>query len=306
MSTLILHHDDCLKHDTGPHHVEHTGRVTAVLAGLEDLPGLERLPAPLATADQVAAAHPLEYLDALGAAEPMSGRVSLDGDTMMSQGSMDATLRGSGAICFAIDQLLHKRAKNAFCVTRPPGHHAETATAMGFCLLNHVAVGARHALSHADIQRVAIVDFDVHHGNGTQEIFADSEEVMYLSSHQMPLYPGSGYADETGCGNILNLPLNPGDDGDAFRRTWATLGLPALHSFRPDLILVSAGFDAHERDPLAQIMLNESDFEWITRALCDTANETSDGRLISTLEGGYDLQALAASARAHVTALTGA
>jgi acetoin utilization deacetylase AcuC-like enzyme len=177
--------------------------------------------------------------------------------------------------------------------------------AMGFCLLNHVAVGARHALKHADIQRVAIVDFDVHHGNGTQEIFESSPDVMYLSSHQMPLYPGSGHVDETGCGNILNLPLAPGDGSNEFRHKWSTLGLPALHSFRPDLILVSAGFDAHEHDPLAQIMLQDGDFNWITRELCEYAGEACHDRIVSTLEGGYNLQALATAAQAHVSALTG-
>jgi acetoin utilization deacetylase AcuC-like enzyme len=305
LTTLIVHHDDCLRHDPGPRHPEQPRRVSAVLAGLEGLHRLERLPAPLATAEQVGGAHPLEYLDSLTTAEPATDRVALDGDTFMNRGSLDATLRGSGAVCFAIDQLMKGRARNAFCVTRPPGHHAEAATAMGFCLLNQVAVGARHALSLDEISRVAIVDFDVHHGNGTQEIFAASADVLYVSSHQMPLYPGSGHIDETGCGNTLNMPLEPGSGSQAFRRSWSSLGLPALHSFRPDLILVSAGFDAHERDPLAQIMLQDSDFEWITRELVEYAAEACADRLISTLEGGYDLQALASSARAHVTAMTG-
>jgi acetoin utilization deacetylase AcuC-like enzyme len=219
MKTLIIHHDDCLRHDPGASHPERPERVSAVLSAITGLPGTEFLPAPRATREQVERVHAGAYWTNLVELEPTidhsNGRIALDPDTWLSPGSVDATLRGSGAACFAIDQLFEDNARNAFCVTRPPGHHAETSTAMGFCLLNHAAVAARHALAAHGASRVAILDFDVHHGNGTQAIFADSPEVLYVSSHQMPLYPGTGAEDERGCGNVLNLPL-----------TWS--------SFRPD------------------------------------------------------------------------
>jgi len=304
MATLIIHHDDCLKHDPGPRHPESVQRIQAALGGLEGLKGLEFLPAPRVTDEQAGRVHLAGYREWLAAMEPEEGRVPLnEEDTLLSAGSMDANARGSGGICFAIDQVLGGSAPNAFCVTRPPGHHAGTDFAMGFCLYNHVAVGARHAQSTGGIGRVAIIDFDVHHGNGTQQIFEDDPSVMFVSSHQMPLYPGSGYEDETGCGNILNLPLPPGAGTLEFRHAWQRLGLPAVHSFQPDLILVSAGFDAHQRDPLAQLELAASDYHWITGAVLEIAADCAGGRVVSILEGGYDLEALAASARAHVEAL---
>ncbi len=238
------------------------------------------------------------------ASEPSEGTVAIDADTFLSNGSVDATLRASGGLCYAIDQILEDKTLRAFCAVRPPGHHSETETAMGFCLLNHVAIGARHALENPAIKRVAIIDFDVHHGNGTQAIFEDSPNVLFVSSHQLPLYPGTGAADETGCGNILNLPLAPGDGSRKFRKTWSQHGLPAVHSFAPDLILISAGFDAHQRDPLGQIELQDADYHWITRQICDIATDSCQGRVASILEGGYDLQALATASRAHVKALT--
>jgi len=303
MNTLVIQHQDCLRHNPGSKHPESPARIKAVLDGLEGLKQLERLPAPLATFEQITRVHPEPFWSALRAREPAKGRVALDPDTYLSRGSIDATLRGSGAICFAVDQLADDRARRAFCVIRPPGHHSEAERAMGFCLLNHVAIGARHALATTAAERVAIVDFDVHHGNGTQAIFEDSPEVMYVSSHQMPLYPGSGQIEETGCGNVLNLPLAPGDGGPVFRQAWERLGLPAVHSFAPDIILVSAGFDAHERDPLAQLELTDRDFRWITDAVVDLAGEVCGGRVVSVLEGGYDLQALASAGRAHVEGL---
>jgi acetoin utilization deacetylase AcuC-like enzyme len=303
MKTLILSHDDCLLHDNGVKIAESPARVKAVLAATTDVPGTEHLPAPLASDEQILRVHDPEYWTGLIENEPEEGRVTLDWDTFMSKGSLDATRRGSGAACFAVDQILDGKAKNAFCATRPPGHHSYQQVAMGFCLSNHVAIAARHAQQIHGLERIAILDFDVHHGNGTQEIFEDSPEVLFISSHQFPLYPGTGTRDETGVGNIVNIPLAPGTDSDGFRKAWAARGFSALFSFDPELILVSAGFDAHESDPLAQLMLKEDDFAWITREVRAFADEACDGRLISVLEGGYDLDGLAASARAHVEAL---
>ncbi|HLF32117.1 MAG TPA: histone deacetylase family protein [Xanthomonadales bacterium] len=303
MTTLILHHDDCLAHDPGAHHVETSQRLRAVLGGISDIPGTELLPAPLATVEQVERVHVAAYWDQLIAAEPREGYVTLDPDTFLSPGSIRAALRGSGAACFAVDQVFAGKARNAFCATRPPGHHAECDRAMGFCLINHVAIAARHALACHPVDRVAILDFDVHHGNGTQAIFEQAPEVLYVSSHQMPLYPGSGYPDEVGCGNILNLPLQPHSGSREFRQAWSVLGLPALHAFDPDLILISAGFDAHEKDPLGQLELQDADFHWITREIREYAESACGGRVISVLEGGYNLEALASASREHVQAL---
>lgn len=303
MSTLLIHHDDCLRHDPGARHPESPQRIKAVLSGLEDIKGLQRLPAPLATSEQITRVHPDEFWAGLQAQEPQEGRIAIDPDTFINSGSIDATLRASGGLCFAIDQILGDKALRAFCAVRPPGHHAEPEQAMGFCLLNHVAIGALHALENPDINRVAIIDFDVHHGNGTQAVFEKNPNVMYVSSHQMPMYPGTGYIEEVGCGNILNIPLAPGDGSAAFRKVWSTLGLPAIHTFKPDLILISAGFDAHQRDPLAQLEVQDEDYRWITEEICELAKENSQGRVASILEGGYDMQALATAARAHVQGL---
>ena len=303
MSTIIIQHDDCLRHSPGVNHPESALRVKAVLSGLEGLRGLQRLPAPLATAKQITRVHPAEFWAGLKAKEPSEGHFAIDPDTFLSNGSIDAALRASGGLCFAIEQILSNQALRAFCVVRPPGHHSESEQAMGFCLLNHVAIGALHALENPAIRRVAIVDFDVHHGNGTQAVFEQNPDVMYVSSHQMPLYPGTGHIEEVGCGNILNLPLAPGDGSEAFGKAWGKLGLPAIHSFAPDLILISAGFDAHQRDPLAQLELQDADYRWITEEICELAAESCQGRVASILEGGYDLQALASAGRAHVEGL---
>ena len=303
MSTIIIQHDDCLRHNPGANHPESALRVKAVLSGLEGLRGLQRLPAPLATPEQITRVHPAEFWAGLKANEPSEGHFAIDPDTFLSNGSIDAALRASGGLCFAIEQILSNQALRAFCVVRPPGHHSGPEQAMGFCLLNHVAIGALHALENPAIERVAIVDFDVHHGNGTQAVFEQNPDVMYVSSHQMPLYPGTGHIEEVGCGNILNLPLTPGDGSEAFRKVWSKLGLPAIHSFVPDLILISAGFDAHQRDPLAQLELQDADYRWITEEICELATESCEGRVASILEGGYDLQALASAGRAHAEGL---
>ncbi len=308
MKTLILHHDDCLRHDPGTRHPERADRVRAVLSAIRNMQGTELLPAPKASLDQIGRVHDTEYWQRVielepGADKPGADKVALDPDTVLSPGSIDAALRGSGAACFAIDQVFAGKSRNAFCVIRPPGHHAEVGRAMGFCLLNHVAVAARHALAVHGIKRVAILDFDVHHGNGTQSIFEQSPDVLYVSSHQMPLFPGTGSADETGCGNILNLPLAPGDGSHEFRTAWSERGLPALQNFQPELIIISTGFDAHQRDPLGQLELQDEDYGWITGEICRIAQNTCEGRVISLLEGGYDLEALASASHAHVEAL---
>ena len=303
MSTIIIQHDDCLHHNPGARHPESVQRTRAVMSGLEDLRNLQILPAPLATTEQIERVHPLEFWAGLKAGEPSSGSVAVDPDTFMSRGSINATLRASGGLCFAIDQILSDKALRAFCVVRPPGHHAEPERAMGFCLLNNIAIGAMHALENTAVKRVAIIDFDVHHGNGTQAVFEQNPDVMFISSHQQPLYPGTGHIEETGCGNILNLPLAPGNGSTEFRKAWRTLGLPAVHSFAPDLVLVSAGFDAHIRDPLAQLELEDDDYRWITEEICDLASDCCEGRVASILEGGYDMQALASASRTHVMAL---
>ena len=309
MKTLLLHHGDCLRHDPGARHVEGPGRVRAILSAIQCMKGTELLPAPKASLEQIGRVHDTHYWQRLIELEPAADsngvdKVALDPDTFLSPGSIDAALRGSGAACFAIDQVFAGKSRNAFCVIRPPGHHAQSDRAMGFCLLNHVAVAARHALAVHGIKRVAILDFDVHHGNGTQAIFEQAPEVLYVSSHQVPLYPGTGLADETGCGNILNLTLAPGAGSREFRAVWSERGLPALHDFQPELIIISAGFDAHQRDPLGQLELQDDDYGWITREFCSYARGACDGRVISVLEGGYDLEALAGSACAHVEALT--
>ncbi len=307
MSTLVIHHGDCRRHDPGPRHPEQVRRTEVVLEALGTLSGIERIPAPLATPEQVGRVHGDDFRRWLASMEPEEGRVPVgEADNLVNHGSLDASLRGSGAICYGIDEVVAGKAANAFCVTRPPGHHSGTDFAMGFCLFNHVAIGARHALALEGVERVAIVDFDVHHGNGTQQVFEDDPSVMFVSSHQMPLYPGSGHPEETGQGNILNLPLSPGAGGDAFRATWSRVGLPAIDAFQPDFILVSAGFDAHIRDPLGALELVEDDFEWITRELATIAAQHAAGRMVSILEGGYDLEGLAFAAKSHTRALVDA
>ncbi len=306
MTTLLLSHPDCLAHVTPSGHPEQVARLEAVNAALADpeFDTLKREEAPLAQEADIALCHPTAHIEAVKAAVPGEGWAQLDADTHMSPGSWKAALRAVGANLRAVDQVLAGAAANAFCAIRPPGHHAETARPMGFCLFGNVAIAARHAMERHGLGRVAIVDFDVHHGNGTQDLLWSESRALFASTHQMPLYPGTGAPDERGAhDNIMNVPLDPGSDGAAFRAACEREVLPRLEAFAPELVLISAGFDAHAADPLAQLMLKEEDFAWITHRLCDIADAHCGGRIVSTLEGGYDLKALAASVAVHVAVL---
>ncbi|OBE97981.1 histone deacetylase family protein [Mycobacterium sp. 852002-10029_SCH5224772] len=303
MATLLLHHPAFAAHRTAPGHPERPDRYRAVEAALSQ-PRFDALVRETAEPADPAAAryvHSNRYVDALEAARPEQGYVYLDGgDTMMEPSTWETALRGVGATLRAVDQVAAGDVQNAFVACRPPGHHAETERAMGFCLFNNISIGARHAQRKHGLSRVAIVDFDVHHGNGTQQIFYSDPSVLYASTHQMPLFPGTGAARETGVGNIFNSPLAPGDGGAELRAAFADRILPAVQAFSPELIIVSAGFDAHERDPLGSLSMTAADFAWVTRELMASAEKLCDGRLVAVLEGGYDLQALADSVTAHV------
>jgi acetoin utilization deacetylase AcuC-like enzyme len=306
MPTLLITHPACLEHLTPPGHPERPDRLRAVAQALEEkqFQHLLRVEAPAAPLDAIARCHPMDYVTAVRDASPAQGLVRIDADTSMSPGSFEAALRAAGGALHAVDEVMTRKAANAFVATRPPGHHAETERAMGFCLFNNVAIAARHAQKQHGAERVAIVDFDVHHGNGSQEIFWADPTVMYCSTHQMPLYPGTGALSERGeHDTIVNAPLRAGDDGVKFREAMETAILPRLRDFAPDLVLISAGFDAHMRDPLANLGLLEADFAWATQKLMEVADQSAQGRVVSLLEGGYDLQGLANSAAAHVTAL---
>ena len=306
-TTLLYHHSAFVNHDTGPGHPERADRIRAVEKVLaHDLfKGLAREPAPWADEDVLLLAHPLEYIEALKAARPgeLDDDVRLDPDTVMSPGSWEAALRAVGAGVAAVDQVMTGAAKNAFCAVRPPGHHAESRRAMGFCLFNSIAIAAKHACAAHGAERVAVIDFDVHHGNGTQDIFWSDKNLFYGSTHQMPLYPGTGALSETGVGNIWNAPLRAGDAGETFRAAFESRILMPLAHFSPDIVLISAGFDAHKDDPLASLRLVEADFAWATQALCEIARKHAGGRVVSMLEGGYDLTALARSVGVHVKTL---
>ncbi|WP_116085776.1 histone deacetylase family protein [Tropicimonas sp. IMCC34011] len=306
MTTLLYTHPASQSHVTPDGHPEQVARIDAVVAALAhpSFAELDRREAPEARRDDLLRVHPEAHIAFVEASAPQDGFVSLDADTWMSPGSLQAALRAAGAACAAVDAVLAGEARTAFCATRPPGHHAEREKPMGFCLFGSVAAAAKRALDVHGLSRVAIVDFDVHHGNGTQDLMWDEERCLFVSTHQMPLYPGTGAPDETGAhGQILNLPLPSGADGALFRKVMEERALPALRAFAPELILISAGFDAHRSDPLAGLDFTEEDFAWVTGALCDLADETAGGRVVSSLEGGYDLEALAASVAAHVTVL---
>ena len=306
MSTLLVSHRACLEHLTPAGHPERPDRLRAIEQVLEAeaFQDLAREQAPLGTKEQIALCHPTDYVDEIESASPDYGLVRLDADTTMSPGSYEAALRGVGGGTLAADEVIAGKVRNAFVAVRPPGHHAETARPMGFCLFNSAAIVARHAQKRHGVERAAIVDFDVHHGNGSQDIFWSEKTVMYCSTHEMPLYPGTGSVGERGVhNNIVNAPLRAGDSGDQFREAFETAILPRLRDFKPDFLVISAGFDAHTRDPLANLNLIEADYAWVTKKLMEIADESAGGRIVSMLEGGYDLQGLSRSVAAHVTAL---
>ncbi len=307
MTIALVTHPACLAHDTGPGHPERIDRLRAVLAALDaaDIPGLFREEAPRASFEQLAAVHTRAHVDALLALEvPEGEHAALDADTVLSSGSVEAALRAAGAVIRAVDLVVEGSADAAFAAVRPPGHHAEPDRAMGFCLFNSIAVAAQHARQHHGLARVAVADFDVHHGNGTQAAFWNDPALFFASSHQSPLYPGSGDRHERGASNnVANAPLAPGSGSSEFRAAWSRDLLPAIDAFAPDLLLISAGFDAHASDPLAQMRLQADDYAWLTRELVALADRHCGGRVVSTLEGGYDLAALAECTVAHVEAL---
>jgi acetoin utilization deacetylase AcuC-like enzyme len=306
VTTLLLTHLASLAHETPLGHPERPDRLRAVEAALETerFAPLIREAAPRGTLEQIGLCHPRAFIEAVLAASPEQGLVPFDADTTMSPGTVEAVLHGVGGAVQAVDEVMTGRVANAFSATRPPGHHAESAKAMGFCFFNQAAIAARHAQRSHGAERVAILDWDVHHGNGTQEIFWDDASVLYASSHEMPLYPGTGALSERGAhGTIVNAPLSAGDGSDAFREAMESVLLPRIAAFSPDLIIISAGFDAHWRDPLANLNLKEPDFAWATQELMAIADRCCGGRVVSVLEGGYDLEGLSRSAAAHVMAL---
>lgn len=306
MRTLYYSHPDFLFHNTGPGHPECADRLRSIEKALAapEFSNLIRLSPPLGSEQQIRLIHPQLHLDTLLEAMPEQGEYYLDHDTVLSPGSKQAAFRAVGAVCDAVDRVLTGTADNAFCALRPPGHHAEPQLAMGFCLFNNIAIAAEYARRQHRLERIAIIDFDVHHGNGTQAAFYRQPNVLYASSHEMPHYPGTGHPSETGVGNIINVPLAAGDSGIEFRQKYSNIILPALKKFRPELVLISAGFDAHKDDPLASIGLVEDDFKWLTEQLMAIADSCCNGRIVSALEGGYNLKALAASVAVHVKSLS--
>ncbi|MES1989822.1 MAG: histone deacetylase family protein [Pseudomonadota bacterium] len=306
METLLVTHSACLAHEVPAGHPECPDRLRAVLAALdaEEFALLIRATAPLASVEQIARVHDAALIDYLMQASPSAGFHRIDADTAMSHGTMEAALRAAGAVVHAVDEVMAGKARNAFCAIRPPGHHAEPGQAMGFCFFNNVAIGALHARAVHGVSRPAVIDFDVHHGNGTQSAFEGDASLFYASTHQSPLYPGTGAAHETGIAkNIVNACLVPGAGSEQFREVFTGIIMPALSQFDPDFIFISAGFDAHMADPLANLRLTEDDYGWATSELVRYAEKHCEGRVVSTLEGGYDLGALNASTKAHVRAL---
>lgn len=309
MSTLIYTHAACFNHQPGPHHPESPERLEAVLQALKTPEFSDAVwrDAPLGSDEQVLHIHTPDYVDEVKALSPREGYRALDaGDTIMSPGTLEAVMRCVGAACAGVDDVVAGAAKNVFCATRPCGHHAEANRAMGFCVFNQAAIAALHARQQHGLQRVAVMDFDVHHGNGTQHSFWDDPDLFYGSSHQSNFYPGTGAWQETGvAGNIVNIPLARGTGSAAFRAAMQKDMLPALRTFAPELLIISAGFDAHQLDPLGGLQFTDDDYHWITRELMQIADETAQGRVVSILEGGYSLEGLASGTAAHVRALMG-
>ena len=305
MTTLLYTHPACLEHDTGFGHPECPARLTAILNVLRTAPfaALEWRDVPQATVEQLTRIHPQAYVERILACLPRQGNVAVDGDTILSPQSGEAALRAAGAVCAAVDAIVQGEASNAFCAIRPPGHHAEPNQAMGFCLFSNAAIGAAHARVAHGLARVAIIDFDVHHGNGTQAAVERDPGYLYISTHQAYIYPGTGRRGERGIGNIVNIPLLAGSGSADLRHVWRQEIEPALREFKPQLILISAGFDAHHMDPLAELNFNEEDYAWLTRRISAVAADFCAGQVVSILEGGYNLSALAASVAAHVKAL---
>ncbi|MEI7804232.1 MAG: histone deacetylase family protein [Hyphomicrobiales bacterium] len=306
MTTLLISHPAYLNHLTPSGHPERPDRLRVVEQVLEAerFQPLAREQAPAASLETIALCHPMEYVEMIRDNVPEDGLVRLDADTTMSPGSFEAALRAAGGATLAVDEVMNQKASNAFLAARPPGHHAETTRPMGFCIFNHAAIAARYVQKRFGLDHVAVVDFDVHHGNGTQEIFWADKSVMYCSTHEMPLYPGTGSTSERGeHNNIVNAPLRAGDGGVQFRQAFESIILPRLREFKPEFMLISAGFDAHTRDPLANLNLVEADYTWVTQRLMEVADASAQGRIVSVLEGGYDLEGLSGSVAAHVTAL---
>ena len=308
MTTALITHTACLRHEPPPGHPERPARLQSILTALEadEFRALLRREAPEASLEALARVHDREYAEEVLAAMPSKGVVHFDADTAVSPGSRDAVLRAAGAVVEAVDMVMKGEVQNAFCAVRPPGHHALPDRAMGFCLFNNVAVGAAHARAIHGIDRVAVIDFDVHHGNGTEAMFFADPASFYGSTHQWPFYPGTGRPGEPRPDHIVDVPLPAGTGGAEFRRAFSETLLPALNRFRPEMVFISAGFDAHQDDPLGQMRLIEEDYSWATEALCEVAARHGSKRVVSTLEGGYDLSALARSVRAHVQALMAA
>ncbi|MFK7940533.1 MAG: histone deacetylase family protein [Roseovarius sp.] len=303
MTTALITHDDCLNHVTPDGHPEQVARLHYILSALKDK-DLHRIEASLGDEADILRVHPQSHIDHVKASSPDEGQVPLDADTWMSPGTYSAALRAVGGATDAVDLVLGGDVQNAFCACRPPGHHAETTTTMGFCLYGNVAIAAKYALEHHGLERVAVVDFDVHHGNGTQDLLQNDPRALFVSTHQSPLWPGSGMAHETGAaGNVLNIPLSGGSTGQSIRAAMTDQIIPTLSAHQPQLLIISAGFDAHLADPLAGLNWSTSDFGWITQTLCDAADDLCGGKIVSCLEGGYDLPALAESAALHVDVL---
>jgi acetoin utilization deacetylase AcuC-like enzyme len=307
MQTAYITHPDCLRHEMGEYHPESPDRLRAIedqliASGL--MPYLQRHDAPLATIEQLARAHHERYIEQIRELVPQSGLVNLDPDTAMNPYTWNAALRAAGAAVLGVDLVMARKAENAFCAVRPPGHHAEAGRAMGFCIFNNVAVGVTHALEQHGLQRVAIMDFDVHHGNGTEDIFHDDPRVMLCSTFQHPYYPYSGA--DSGNDHIINVPLPAGTGGAEYRHAVSRHCLPALERFRPELVFFSAGFDAHRDDDMAQLRLVEDDYAWVTEQVKAVADRHAQGRIVSLLEGGYALHALGLSVLAHLRVLAGA